>query len=784
MHAQSNWIERVCDLEDMMHKSRSYWLAGILLSLTLILAGTSLARESTQATKPEPMTTSFSYQGQLSDEGALVDATCDMEFSLYDAAEGGSQVGGTINASVPVAEGVFATQLDFGSSPFGQEARWLGIQVQCPDDVAPVDLGRQALTAAPYALYAESAPWEGVDGAPAELNDGDDVDDTVSWGEISNLVGTGSQQVAAGDHLHDDRYYTESELQSSGSAAVHWDNLDSLPAGLADGDQVDDTVSWSEISGIVGEGQSQVSAGDHYHDSAYYTQSQLQSSGSAAVHWGNFSSVPAGFADGVDHVGGQFAQVVVVAQSGGDSPGVQLAIDSITDASAENPYLVWVAPGDYYGMVTMKPYVHLQGAGEQATKLNSSIRLASQVTLRDLTVGGISTGVALRAQDPISNTMVANVTALALASGVMNQAILVDGGDIQMELVNVTAEAAGGSSYNYGLYQSAADLTMRNCSFTARGGTHARGILVITAGASLEAFDSQALAENSSEETVGLYTGSEAVVTLQGGSFSGRSGTEVKGIENHSYNLQANEIAAAAEGGSSTNAGIENDGGSAFAVLRGGSYSASDGLTASGILNTNNATLQAITVLAQGEDGSTRSVGFYHSSGAETQLLGGRFVGSGGSNATGLYCVSVNSTLSAQEVYALGQNAVNNYGLYNFDRCQVTLVGGSLIGRGGTGAYGLRNAGNTYSSTSITAEGIWALGEEASTNEMALYNHDGATATLTQSVLEGDSNVISRASGTVTVADSRLEGGAVSGTVTCILVTRGTTISTDGSTCP
>ena len=31
---------------------------------------------------------------------------------------------------------------------------------------------------------------------------------------------------------------------------------------------------------------------------------------------------------------------------------------------------------------------------------------------------------------------------------------------------------------------------------------------------------------------------------------------------------------------------------------------------------------------------------------------------------------------------------------------------------------------------------------------------------------------------------SMLVGGAVSGTVTCVLVTRGTTISTDGSTCP
>jgi len=42
-------------------------------------------------------------------------------------------------------------------------------------------------------------------------------------------------------HTHDDRYYTETELSTSGGGGqVHWDNLLGLPAGLADGD--DDTT--------------------------------------------------------------------------------------------------------------------------------------------------------------------------------------------------------------------------------------------------------------------------------------------------------------------------------------------------------------------------------------------------------------------------------------------------------------------------------------------------------------------------------------------------------------
>lgn len=42
--------------------------------------------------------------------------------------------------------------------------------------------------------------------------------------------GTAAGTVAEGDHIHDDRYYTETELQSSGSSNVHWDNITNAPS--------------------------------------------------------------------------------------------------------------------------------------------------------------------------------------------------------------------------------------------------------------------------------------------------------------------------------------------------------------------------------------------------------------------------------------------------------------------------------------------------------------------------------------------------------------------------
>ena len=44
-------------------------------------------------------------------------------------------------------------------------------------------------------------------------------------------------------------------------------------------------------------------------------------------------------------LGTHYQNVVVVAKSGGDYSSVQAAIDSISDAAASNPYLVWVAQG-------------------------------------------------------------------------------------------------------------------------------------------------------------------------------------------------------------------------------------------------------------------------------------------------------------------------------------------------------------------------------------------------------------------------------------------------------
>ena len=133
--------------------------AVLALLLFAIMAGLGYAQEPAlpTAVAGTPLTATFTYQGQLTQGGQPVSATCSMTFRLFDAVAGGSQVGLPITANITATDGLFTANLDFGAGAFDGNERWLDIAVQCPGDGAPVNLGRQALTATPYALYALNA---------------------------------------------------------------------------------------------------------------------------------------------------------------------------------------------------------------------------------------------------------------------------------------------------------------------------------------------------------------------------------------------------------------------------------------------------------------------------------------------------------------------------------------------------------------------------------------------------------------------------------------------------
>jgi hypothetical protein len=99
--------------------------------------------------------TAFTYQGRLSDAGAVANGSYDLRFNLRDAPSGGAQVGIAItNAAVTISNGFFTVMLDFGVNAFDGSARWLEIAVRQGANDFTVLSPRQPLTPTPYALTA------------------------------------------------------------------------------------------------------------------------------------------------------------------------------------------------------------------------------------------------------------------------------------------------------------------------------------------------------------------------------------------------------------------------------------------------------------------------------------------------------------------------------------------------------------------------------------------------------------------------------------------------------
>jgi len=177
-------------------------------------------------------------------------------------------------------------------------------------------------------------PGSGLD---ADLLDGlqsteiQDADDYVSnagycaaAGDADTLDGEHASAFADASHIHDDRYYTETELQTSGSASVHWGNLSSVPAGFADDTDDDILGALSCSSGQIakwdgsawhcgadvdtdtqlseGQVETYVTNGPLDLDAATTLGGASISTGphTTSLPWSSITTKPAGFADDTD----------------------------------------------------------------------------------------------------------------------------------------------------------------------------------------------------------------------------------------------------------------------------------------------------------------------------------------------------------------------------------------------------------------------------------------------------------------------------------------------------
>jgi len=142
-------MKRIFHWEGIMVMSRVHFRNLLFLMLTVVLSAGAVFGQ----------TTSFTYQGRLTDGGTPANGNYDLQFALFDAADGSNQIGPTkIVSSVSISGGVFTVTLDFGGNSFTGANRFLEISAR-PSGAASFILltPRQPITSTPYAVRSVTA---------------------------------------------------------------------------------------------------------------------------------------------------------------------------------------------------------------------------------------------------------------------------------------------------------------------------------------------------------------------------------------------------------------------------------------------------------------------------------------------------------------------------------------------------------------------------------------------------------------------------------------------------
>jgi len=162
----------------------------------------------------------INYQGKLTDaQDNPVTGSHAIVFSIYQTATGGAAVWTENYPSVAVTAGLFNVLLGSVTPlnlPFDRDY-YLGVKIGNDAEMTP----RKRIVSVATAFRAENA---------------------ANAINATKLEGKAANDFAATTHLHDDRYYTEAELNgndgsppNTGSNRMHWNNLLGVPAGFVDG---------------------------------------------------------------------------------------------------------------------------------------------------------------------------------------------------------------------------------------------------------------------------------------------------------------------------------------------------------------------------------------------------------------------------------------------------------------------------------------------------------------------------------------------------------------------
>ena len=184
---------------------------GDMKTKNLLLSVTALWSLFTTVNPLFAQGTAFTYQGQLQNNGNLVNGNYDLRLLVYNDSTAGSVIGGpATNTMVAVSNGLFTTIIDFGAGVFTGSSNWLHIGVRTNGSGAFTGLlPRQQLTPTPYAIFAESANAAGLTGP-------------IPAGDLSGVSGIGLTGVAllAGGNNFTGNQTVNGTVQVNGSEQI------------------------------------------------------------------------------------------------------------------------------------------------------------------------------------------------------------------------------------------------------------------------------------------------------------------------------------------------------------------------------------------------------------------------------------------------------------------------------------------------------------------------------------------------------------------------------------
>ena len=255
-----------------------------------------------------------------------------------------------------------------------------------------------------------------------------------------------------------------------------------------------------------------------------------------------------------------YAHVLVVAKSGGDYATITSALNSITDNGASSRYLVWVAPGVYAEAVTMKPYVDIQGAGEDVTTIRSAgnstgtvatVKGASNAEIRYLTVqntGGDSYAIAFlndSAAPRLSHVILSSSGATSVNTGMYSA----NGSAPTTDDVRVLVS---GSATNQGVFYTQCPFpVLSNVTILVagqRGNTETQGVTTdgaFNSSSKLTLRDVNIDISGNTGQVTGVYA-SHSSLNVRNSSIEARGGTSnvgvsASGLTSESHNIIIND---------------------------------------------------------------------------------------------------------------------------------------------------------------------------------------------------------------------------------------------------